>query len=239
MTAEKLSFLQRCKQNRARVYQAVRFLTPTLLSRKKIILLVIFAGVLGLMFLALHHPLHTKPSEKERFEAMMVAQIKQSSEELMGLQASMDALIQMMDNQQTVVDMDTIKQNLLELSTQITDMRDANAESLSQVIKEENTVVNQKLDALQTDVTALKDSRESIKYLDEKALPFHVESIDAIQQQVVVTVRYDNKSQPLDTSFSLAGWELIHASFSQQIAEFSNKDDAHVVVNLNAQAVQS
>ena len=148
------------------------------------------------------------------------------------MQQQLNNLTISLHDENTVIDIDSLTQSLTQLSTQIDHLQQENAESLKTIMASENAVVNQKLDELKSGVTELKDLQHPIHYLPADQLPFVVQTIDLIQQQPVVTIRYANKTQPLDIGYAIAGWELIAANYREQRAEFINSDKAHIVIHL-------
>jgi hypothetical protein len=52
-------------------------------------------------------------------------------------------------------------------------------------------------------------------------------------QNNVVTLNYNNTVFPIGIDNYVAGWKLIRADFTKQQAEFINKKNQHVIVDLN------
>lgn len=238
---EKNSLINRCKSKIENMMS--RFLkikNSQIFSRKKILF---SSAVLVLIVFVISatqcHQVSKEESQTVKLNAIIVDQMKKSSELLVNLQQQVGNLTQALNTPQTVVDLDGLKQGLSQISSQIDTLQKDNAASLKEIMENENALVNKKLDELQAGVTELKDLQHPIKYLPAKELPFSVQSIDLIQQQPVVTIAYANKSQPLDLGYSVAGWELIKANYAQQRAEFKNKEDMHIVINLAMQGVSS
>ena len=190
------------------------------------IAVIIFAILINHFSSSKHH---TRANETE---ALMYQQVKQSAETLTAMQQQLNNLTISLHDENTVIDIDSLTQSLTQLSTQIDHLQQENAESLKTIMASENAVVNQKLDELKSGVTELKDLQHPIHYLPADQLPFVVQTIDLIQQQPVVTIRYANKTQPLDIGYAIAGWELIAANYREQRAEFINSDKAHIVIHL-------
>ena len=195
------------------------------------------AAVIVVLVLGLSqcHTISKNKSQEAQADVIIYNQVKKSTEMLSLLQQKVDTLSQNLNSSQSVTDIDNLKQGLTQISTQIESLQKDNAQSLKEIMESENSVVNQKLDELKEGVTELKDLQHPVKYLPAKELPFSVQSIDLIQQQPVVTIGYANKTQPLYLGYSVAGWELVKANYGQQRAEFKNKDDAHIVINLAMQ----
>lgn len=170
--------------------------------------------------------------QSQQLNAAIYYQVQKSSKDLNLISSQVDALTDSLNNQHSIVELDTVKKSLEKMSQQIQSMKDENSDSLAQLMKNQSAEMNQKLDSLQEGVDAIRLSQKKVIYLPEKELPFLVESVDLIQQQPVVTVRYDYKSQPLDIGYSLAGWELVRADFSKQSAEFRNHKEQHILIHL-------
>jgi hypothetical protein len=204
------------------------------LSKKHQKIVISGFAVVGVILAVLSgvHVLSATQSEAGHLNAAIYYQAKKSAKDLDALSDQVTRITEQLSSKRSVVDMDAIKQSLIQVTIQIKSISDENAESLRQFIQDENIVVNKKLDSLQLGVNSLQENMHKVTYVDEKELPFTVESVDLIQQQAVVTVRYDYKSQPLDVGYSMAGWELIKADFSKQTAEFINKKDQHILVHL-------
>lgn len=203
---------------------------------------ILFAGgafliVILVLSLSQCHNISHRESQAEQAQVVIYNQVKKSTEMLTQLQQKVDAMSEGLSSSQSVSDLDSLRQGLTQISNQIENLQKDNAQSLKEIMDSENAVVNQKLDELKEGVTELKDLQHPVKYLPAKELPFSVQSIDLIQQQPVVTISYANKTQPLDLGYSVAGWELVKANYVQQRAEFKNKDDAHIVINLAMQGV--
>ena len=238
---EKKSLINRCKDKISHISAAcLNIKNSQIVSRKRIlfgsaVLVIIVFAVTATQC----HKNSKNESQTEKFNAIIIDQMKKSSELLINLQQQINDLTKALNTPQAVVDVDSLKQGLSQISSQIDTLQKDNATSLKEIMENENAVVNKKLDDLQAGVTELKDLQHPIKYLPAKELPFAVQSIDLIQQQPVVTIAYANKSQPLDLGYSVAGWELIKANYTQQRAEFKNKDDMHIVINLAMQGVST
>lgn len=68
-------------------------------------------------------------------------------------------------------------------------------------------------------------------YLDKKALPFQVISIDVMAEQPFVSVNYAHHTLPLGIGDSLAGWKVVHADYGAVDAEFVNDQGQTVKVS--------
>lgn len=206
-------------------------------SRKALFFAVIAVILLGTLFK--HFSSSSTHTQAREVEALMYQQVKQSAETLTAMQQQLNSLTTSLNDQHTVIDVDSLTQSLTQLSAQIEHLQQENAQSLQAIMESENAVVNQKLDELKAGVTELKDLQHPIHYLPEDQLPFLVQTIDLIQQQPVVTIRYANKTQPLDIGYAIAGWELIAANYREQRAEFINGDQAHIVIHVGTAGVSS
>ena len=200
--------------------------------KKLALILVTTIVVVIVMFAFLKHHQSQQSEQAQQLNAAIYYQVQKSSKDLNVISQQVVDLTDQLNQQHSVVEIDAIKSSLEKITTQIQSMKDENSDSLTQLMKNQSTEMNQKLDALQAGVTALQVAEKKVVFLPEKELPFLVESVDLIQQQPVVTVRYDYKSQPLDIGYSLAGWELVRADFSKQSAEFRNHKDQHILIHL-------
>lgn len=208
-------------------------IAPVIKSKKKLVAIVLLMIALIITVYAYMHSSESKKSaETEKVNAAIYYQVQKSSKDLNLISQQVSELSNKLSQKRSVVELDSLKASLSKISTQIQSMKDENSHSIAQLMKNQGALVNQKLDSLQAGVTALQAAENKAVYLSEKELPFLVESVDLIQQQPVVTVRYDHKSQPLDIGYTLAGWELKKANFAKQCAEFRNHKDQHILVHL-------
>jgi hypothetical protein len=189
-------------------------------------------AVIALILLIINHHHKNKNEQSRQLNAAMYSQVSKASEDLSIIGVQVASLTESLNNEHSVVEFDVIRKSLDKMSRQIQEMKDKNDDSLTLLIQVQGDKTNQKLDSLQAGIDALQINENKVIYLHEQELPFLLESVDLIQQQQVVTVRYDYKSQPLDVGYSLAGWELISADFSKQRAEFRNHKQQHIIINL-------
>jgi len=143
---------------------------------------------------------------------------------------------------------------------QINGMR-SQIEKLAANTKDSSSInqMNQELGEIEKDVTGVAKSNELQKiaadmvahlneleksvvannhakqYLDIKALPFQVVSVDVIAEQPFVSVDYQHHVLPLSVGDSLAGWKLVQADYAAVEAEFINNQGQYVKVNALAQ----
>lgn len=104
---------------------------------------------------------------------------------------------------------------------------------MTRQIQESTASLQKQLKVIQHQLDQLKEAQKHIKYLKVSDLPFHVISIDNIQQNNVVTIDYNKTTFPIEIGSYVAGWKLIAADFVDQKAEFINSKEQHVVVDLN------
>lgn len=96
--------------------------------------------------------------------------------------------------------------------------------------------VQQSLSGIKDDMDSqMSDLRKAIQsngkqYLDAKALPFKVISIDVISERPYVSIDYDHLTTALPVGSALAGWQLVSADYQQSTAEFKNSKDQYVKV---------
>lgn len=88
------------------------------------------------------------------------------------------------------------------------------------------------LHKLEESLQELKDTTKKTIYLKADTLPFAVIAIDTIQHQSVVTIDYDYKTFPMEKGDKLAGWQLVSIQYREQVAEFVNDKQEHVVIHL-------
>jgi len=231
---------------KSKMYRGVSILRKKLsaipFNRKQKKICILSAGIIIVViavfsFLKHHH--QQQREQAQQLNAAIYYQVQKSSKDLNLISQQVMDLTDQLNQQHSVVEIDAVKSSLEKIATQIQGMKDANSDSLAQLMKNQSAEMNQKLDVLQAGVSALQAAEKKIVFLPEKELPFLVESVDLIQQQPVVTVRYDYKSQPLDVGYSLAGWELVRANFSKQSAEFRNHKDQHILIHLTQRGSMS
>lgn len=99
------------------------------------------------------------------------------------------------------------------------------------------------VDKITTQTTMIKQNIEELKkliaengngkeYLDVKALPFKVISVDVISEQPFVSIDYQHHITPMDVGNTIAGWEIVSADYDHTVAEFKNNKGQYVKVNL-------
>jgi hypothetical protein len=112
---------------------------------------------------------------------------------------------------------------LVEIEKNVTDV--AKSSELQKIASEIKT----QLDNLEK---SMSTSSHAKQYLDVKALPFQVLSIDVISQQAFVSVDYAHQITALQTGDSLAGWKVIRADYSAVEVEFENNQGQYVKVSV-------
>lgn len=138
------------------------------------------------------------------------------------------------------VDLDQVKHSLVSLQTQVNQLADHSNQIITQEIKLSTEQLEGQLATIKKELQVITSTKRHHKMLRPSNLPFHVLSIDNIQQSEVVTVDFDHKIVPIDIGDSIAGWTLATASNVDQKAEFKNANDDYVLINLNSisQSVQ-
>lgn len=127
------------------------------------------------------------------------------------------------------IDLSAINQDFNKLTTLIEQFKsNDNAK-----INENQAELTNKLDAIHQVINSLDKKQHPIKYLPLTALPFHVISIDSIQQVSVASVTYDYKTIPLEKNDSLAGWTVMQIDYGKQRVELENSDKERVLVTLD------
>lgn len=96
-------------------------------------------------------------------------------------------------------------------------------------ITAQTEVIKQNIDELKKLVAENDDGKE---YLDAKALPFKVISVDVISEQPFVSINYQHHITPLGIGDTIAGWQIVSADYDMGEAEFKNSKDQYVKVNL-------
>lgn len=99
----------------------------------------------------------------------------------------------------------------------------------SEELKKMSVDMNTHFDHLEKTVAG---NSEHKKYLDAKALPFQMISIDVIAQQAFISVEFDHRIIPLGVGDTLSGWKVIRLDYSAMEAEFVNKNEEFVKLNL-------
>src|SRR3990167_1993170 len=131
------------------------------------------------------------------------------------------------------IDLSGINQDFNKLAALIEQLKSKDNQQLNQLVNESRTTLSNKLDAIHQTINSLDKKQHPIKYLPVSALPFHVVSIDSIQQVSVASVAYDYKTNPLEKNDSLAGWTVTQIDFGKQRLEFENKNKERVIVTLD------
>jgi hypothetical protein len=131
-------------------------------------------------------------------------------------------------------DSEAIKSAIENLAQQTKQLASHNHDALVETIDGNTTQLETQLEKISKELKALSNNDSHHQYLSIKSLPFTVISIDNIQENNMVTIRYANRDIPIIVGGSLAGWTLIDASQSQQKATFKNKASNYVLVDLSS-----
>lgn len=155
------------------------------------------------------------------------------NERLSEIQSQLGTLQQSIKAPAEKIDLSSINQDFNHLTALIGELKPKDSEQLNQIVKESQSQLANKLDAMHTVITSLDQKQHPIKYLPVSALPFKIVSIDSIQQVSVASVEYDFKTIPLEKSDTLAGWAVLSVDFGQQKIELENTNKERVVVTMN------
>jgi len=98
------------------------------------------------------------------------------------------------------VNLKPLKEELTLLAARVNQLQTVNPEQLSQT----KEALSTQLDTMQSVINHLDKSSTKATYLKPSNLPFHVTSLDSIQQSAVASVSYDFKVIPLEKGDSLA-----------------------------------
>ncbi len=154
-------------------------------------------------------------------------------EQLIEIQSELGSLQQAIKAPAEKIDFSSINQDFNRLTSLIGELKSKDADQINQIVKEGQTQLVSKLEAMNTVITSLDRKQHPITYLPSTALPFKVISIDSIQQVSVASVEYDFKTIPLEKSDALAGWTVLSVEFGQQKIEFENGQKERVVMVLD------
>lgn len=193
-----------------------------------VVVILIGAGVL--LFTPSSHPMVTVSQDNAQIN-LLIKNVGDIQEELLGIAHSQKTHP---DNNQQ--DISKVEAQLNALTTSVSALSLQMQQTLSASsasIEERDDAIGAKLGAVSQSLEAIKQSYQPIQYLKPGDLPFEVISIDSIEGSSVVSVSYDYKTSALDVGFNLAGWELLSASYAKQRAEFINKQNQHVIIQLD------
>lgn len=194
-----------------------------------VVVILIGAGVL--LFTPSSHPIAAASEDSAQIN-LLIKNVGDIQEELLGIAHSQK--VHPDNNQQ---DISKVEAQLSALTTSVSALSLQMQQTLSASsasIEERDDAIGAKLGAVfSQSLEAIKQSHQPIQYLKPSDLPFEVISIDSIEGSSVVSVSYDYKTSALDVGFNLAGWELLSASYAKQRAEFINKQDQHVIIQLD------
>jgi len=130
----------------------------------------------------------------------------------------------------------SISKQLSDLIEQTKQLSSESNKIITQQIQESTVQLKKQLTSINAELIKLQQEQKRVKYLKPADLPFKVVSIDNIQQNNIVTMRYINTTFPIEIDSYVAGWKLIRADFVGQKAEFVNAQHQHVIVDLNRMA---
>lgn len=91
------------------------------------------------------------------------------------------------------------------------------------------TDMEKRLDELEKIVT---ENGHTKRYVDSKALPFQVISVDVMSGQLFVSVDYKNQVTPLGIGDSLASWKIIDADYENVSVELANNQGQYIKINV-------
>lgn len=155
------------------------------------------------------------------------------SESLEDITKKLANLEEKLSSDGAVVNVQSIQSDIKSIQKKSEQLSEGSNEFIKAQIKKSNEELSAKIDGLSKELASLKAEKKQTKFLNVEDLPYQVISVDNIQQQNIVTVSYDNSVFPMDIGDYLASWKLISADFVSQKAEFVNKKNQHIVVDLN------
>ncbi|MGQ3892046.1 hypothetical protein [Legionella sp. CNM-4043-24] len=148
------------------------------------------------------------------------------------IQTQLDSLKLNLQKPVEKLDLSPINQDFNKLTALIEQIKLKDDSLINQLITENSSELNHKLDSINQVISGLDKKRNSVKYLPESVLPFQIVSIDSIQQVSVATVSYDFKTTPLEKTDTLAGWTVMQIDFGKQRLELENRNKERVLVKL-------
>lgn len=105
--------------------------------------------------------------------------------------------------------------------------KDLTAVAKSAELEKVSNSIDSHFDELEKVLATTDDAKQ---YVDAKALPFTVVSVDVIAQQPFVSVEYDHRVMPVGVGESVAGWKLTSADYDITAVEFKNAQGKYVKV---------
>jgi hypothetical protein len=204
---------------------------------------LIVIAVILIVFLLPHHK--ATKTGKSQVAVLNTAASKQMSPQQNYLGTELNDLAVKLANIQqkltsgNIVNLDPITQQLADLAKQSQDLAAKSNDLIKDQIETSTKELTAKLSVIKKQLTKLEDAQKHIRYLKPSNLPFTVIALDNIQQNNVVTIRYNHTTMPLTIGDYLAGWKLINADFANQKCEFVNQKGQHVVVDLNFTEIKS
>ena len=150
--------------------------------------------------------------------------------QLDALQNKMSTLQDSMNKPAPEINLSSMTQQIQQLSQQLDVVRAQNSHHLDQALNQTETVLINRLDAIQQMVRHLDEKPQAIKYLPIQSLPFSVVSLDSIQHVPVASVAYDFKNVAIEKGDSLAGWQVLSIDYVMQRIEFENGKKERVLI---------
>lgn len=144
-----------------------------------------------------------------------------------------------LSEKRSVVNVESLRKELARARGQATALAKQSNQLITQAIAKSTAQLNTRLETITQQLKMLQEKGKKIVFVHPSTLPFKVISINNIQQNDIVTIRYNHTTWPLNIGDYLAGWRLIHADFSAQRAEFVNQQKQHVMISLNRNDVHA
>ncbi|PCI35422.1 MAG: hypothetical protein COB50_05435 [Thiotrichales bacterium] len=130
------------------------------------------------------------------------------------------------------VNLDKTRNSLVALQTTINKLASSSNAMVKHQIQASTNKLQGQLHNINQQLAILNTKKSHHKSLKAESLPFSAMSIDNIQQINVVTIDYGHRIFPIEVGDAIAGWQLVKASSQAQVAEFRDKHDNYVVINL-------
>jgi hypothetical protein len=140
------------------------------------------------------------------------------------LQSELDELLVKVTAQSnTNPDKEAILNQLSQLTQEFQDIRITNTkafEGLQEKLYQQQNDMAAQLQSIASSINLIQHALQPVNYIDSRALPFELVSIDVIEGNPLVSVNYNHTTIPLEAGFNLAGWQLLTANYENQTAEF-------------------
>lgn len=207
-----------------------RFLQKINFNNKKNILMGVIVLIAAMTIFPLfyqHTQIHTiKPQAP--LQNPLQGELNDISEKLANVESDLAG------NKDNYVNVNDLKSDLVTLITEINQIAKDNSQVITSEITKGDGQLDTKLDTIKKSLSAIEAQNGHHKVIDASNLPFEVISIDNIEENDVATVKYDDHTLPIELNDSIAGWTLTAANTEDQKAEFENKDQNYIDINLNA-----